>query len=152
MLQRISVFAIATLSLALVSCGGPGDDEIREAVLMTGHATGAVVMQSVMADSEPYDGVSYDQATQLLEFNEFSTERFGLISPYTRIDGTVKLGEAEIERADVTLSDGPINEISFGYDEVAPLSGEWTVSGRADGRRFRVTITTEQLRAFRRRD
>lgn len=150
--QRTSIRTIVALSLALASCGRPDDDQIREAVLMTGHATGAVVMQSVMVDSTPYEGVTYDQATQLLEFNEFTTERFGLTSPYTRIDGTVRLGEVEIERAEITLQDGPISEISFGYDEVAPLSGEWTVSGRADGRRFRVTITMDQLRAFRERD
>lgn len=149
MVRRASVLAIIAMTVSLISCGAPSDDEIREAILMTGHATGAVVMQSVMADSVPYDGVIYDQTEQLLEFNEFSTARFELTAPYTRIDGTVRLGDVEIERADVTLYDGPISEIEFGYDEVAPLSGEWKVSGRADGRRFRVTITMEQLRAFR---
>lgn len=149
-MNRITVTLTAiALVLLLAACDGPAEDDIREAVLMIGHATGAVVMQSVTADSTPYQGVNYYPEERFLEFEGFSTERFVLASSYTHIDGTVRLGALEIDRAEVTLTGGPISEIEFGYDEVKPLAGMWTVSGRADGKRFRVEITMEQLRAFR---
>jgi hypothetical protein len=146
------VILLVTGAAFIMGCARtPTDNEIAEAVLMTAHASGAVVMQSVSADSTPFTGVVYDADEGTLTFDSFSTERFELPSAYATIDGTVVLGDVEIEHAEVELSGGAVQRIEFGYEDSAPLSGERTVSGRADGRRFRVTITTADVRAFRER-
>lgn len=144
--------AALLVSLAVVACAGPSNEEIMEAVLMTAHATGAVNTRSLSASAAPFENAVFDHDQGLARFTGMDLTVFQLDSPYTRLEGTVRIGPTEISRAQVRLEGGPITELTFGYDEVDLLGSEWTVRGTADGRDFTVEFGMDEVRAFRARE
>lgn len=136
---------------ALASCGGPLDDAtIREAVLLVGHATAATSTAAINPEARPPSGAAYDPGTMVASFQDTDISRFGLITVYDTLNGTVTVGRTEIAQASVRLSGGPVEELSFGYEEADPLATTWTVRGRANGQRFRIEVSAEDVTRFRR--
>lgn len=148
MLRRIGTGLLLVGALAGCS-GGATEEEIRDAVLLVGHATGSTVTRSVNARAEAFAGTSYDRDRGVIRFDGLDLSVFAIDVPYTALDGEVELGETEIGRASVRLEGGPIGRLEFGYLPASPLATEWTVAGSADGREFELTHTFDDVRAFR---
>lgn len=144
------VLALVVVATVVACTRGPSDDEIREAVMLVGHATGSTVTRSVNARAELFAGSAYDDVERVVRFEQLDTGVYNLATPYASISGYVVLGETEIGEAEITLTGGPIAEIEFGYEDASPLADEWVVRGRADGRRFRIELTFDDVREFRR--
>lgn len=146
---RLTIVA-ATVAL-LASCGASREVEIRDAVLLVGHATGSAATRPLNASAEPFPGVTYDFETTTATFDAFDVGVFDLAIPYTTLSGVVEVVGNVIGAATVTLTGGPVEELEFSYGSSSPLATEWTVRGRADGRRFEIDLTFDDTREFRSR-
>jgi hypothetical protein len=153
--QRVlaGIIGVVATAVALTGCTpGPTDEEIREAVLLTAHASGAVITRSLSANSPPFEGASYDRESGTIDLDNLDTEPFRLRSEYTAVSGSIQMGGSEIEDAVVDLEGGAVEHLEFGFEDGDPLAGEWTVEGIADGHRFQMTLTSDQVRQFRKRE
>lgn len=143
---------VAMGALIAAGCAGPSNDEVLEAVLMTAHAVGAVNTRSLSASATPFEDATFDHDEGLARFTGMDLTEFQLDSPYTRLEGTARLGSTEIARAQVRLEGGPVSELTFGYEEGDLLGSRWTVRGTADGRDFTIDFGMDEVRAFRLRE
>lgn len=153
--MRKSIEVLTLLVMVMVIVAGctsnPSEEEIREAVLVVSHAVGAVRTRSLSAKWDQFEGADYNREDSVIRFDGLDLAEFELEADYSSLSGTVDVAFGDITNADTSLQGGAVSEVEFAYLPSDPLAAEWTVAGSADGRRFEIVITGDQVRAFRQR-